>query len=97
MRNKKQGTGLMILAGISVLLLATPAFAGADATFSEISGQIQAWMQGSLGMLMALFGGILGVGSAVKGDWAGLGTGIGVGAGAYYMPNILPTIVQGLI
>lgn len=88
---------MVLVVGVPVLLMTASAFAGTDTTFDEIASTIRNWMQGSLGMVLALFGGILGVGSAVKGDWAGLGTGIGIGAGSYYMPNVLPSIITGLI
>jgi len=85
--------------GVStVLWLAVPlatAWAGGDDTFQTIADQLTAWMQGSLGTALSLFGGILGVGSAIRGDWAGLGTGIGVAAGAYYLPTVVGKIVTG--
>ncbi|MEW6542463.1 MAG: hypothetical protein AB1411_02505 [Nitrospirota bacterium] len=93
-------TGVLVVAAVMLvlpLLMVASAYAGTDTTFDEIAQTVRGWMQGSLGMVLSLFGGILGVGSAVKGDWAGLGTGIGIAAGSYYIPNVLPSIITGLM
>lgn len=95
--SKRQVAQVLMLAAVPVFFGALSAFAGTDTTFDEIAQTVRNWMQGSLGMVLALFGGVLGVGAAVKGDWAGLGTGIGIGAGSYYVPNVLPSIITGLI
>lgn len=95
MRKAATIVGAVVL--VALPLLAASAYAGTDTTFDEIASTIRGWMQGSLGMVLALFGGLLGVGSAIKGDWAGLGTGIGIAAGSYYLPNVLPSIITGLV
>ena len=87
--------GLMVLA--SFVVLAVPAFAGADATFGPLVTLLTNYMQGSLGTLLALVAGAIGLGSAMAGRWAGMFTGFGVAAGAVYNPNIIPTITQGLM
>jgi conjugal transfer pilus assembly protein TraA len=83
--------GLMMIVGSGI------AWAGSDTTFSDIVTTVTGWLQGSLGTLMALFGAAIGVGSAIQGNWTGMGTGIGVAAGSYYLPQIIPTITQGLL
>jgi conjugal transfer pilus assembly protein TraA len=37
----------------------------------------------------------MGVGSAIRGNWVGLGAGVGVAMGSFYLPNIIPTITAG--
>jgi len=46
---------------------------------------------------MALFAALMGVGSAIRGNWIGLAAGVGVAMGAFYLPNIIPTITTGLM
>ncbi len=87
--------GLMIFA--SLVVLAVPAFAGADATFGPLVTLLTNYMQGSLGTLLALVAGAIGLGSAMAGRWAGMFTGFGVAAAAFYIPNIIPTITTGLM
>ena len=87
--------GLMVLA--SFVVLAVPAFAGADATFGPLVTLLTNYMQGSLGTLLALVAGAIGLGSAMAGRWAGMFTGFGVAATAFYIPNIIPTITTGLM
>jgi len=87
--------GLMVLA--SFVVLAVPAFAGADATFGPLVTLLTNYMQGSLGTLLALVAGAIGLGSAMAGRWAGMFTGFGVAAAAFYIPNIIPTITTGLM
>ena len=87
--------GLMVLA--SFVVLAVPAFAGADATFGPLVTLLTNYMQGSLGTLLALVAGAIGLGSAMAGRCAGMFTGFGVAAAAFYIPNIIPTITTGLM
>ncbi len=87
--------GLMVVA--SFVVLAVPAFAGADATFSPLVTLLTNYMQGSLGTLLALVAGAIGLGSAMAGRWAGMFTGFGVAAAGYYIPSIIPTITTGLM
>ncbi len=87
----------MVLAAAVVLVGSASAFAGADATFAPLVLQVTNWLQGSLGTLMALFAALMGVGSAIRGNWVGLGAGVGVAMGAFYLPNIIPTITTGLM
>lgn len=87
----------MLLAAAVVLVGSASAFAGADATFAPLVLQVTNWLQGSLGTLMALFAALMGVGSAIRGNWVGLGAGVGVAMGAFYLPNIIPTITTGLM
>lgn len=83
---------------VALLLMQTNvALAGADTTFSDLVTTVTNWLQGSMGTLLALFGAAIGVGSAIQGNWTGMGTGIGVAAGAYYLPRIIPTITTGLM
>ena len=78
-----------------LILSAGVAQAGADATFAPLVLQVTGWLQGSLGTLLALFAALMGVGSAIRGNWVGLGAGVGVAMGAFYLPNIIPTITAG--
>ncbi|UVT18170.1 MAG: hypothetical protein H8K04_21055 (plasmid) [Nitrospira sp.] len=78
-----------------LILSAGVANAGADATFAPLVLQVTGWLQGSLGTLLALFAALMGVGSAIRGNWVGLGAGVGVAMGAFYLPNIIPTITAG--
>lgn len=87
----------LLLAAAVVLVGSASAFAGADATFAPLVLQVTNWLQGSLGTLMALFAALMGVGSAIRGNWVGLGAGVGVAMGAFYLPNIIPTITTGLM
>ena len=73
------------------------AFAGADVTFAPLVATVTGWLQGSLGTLLALFAALMGVGSAIRGNWIGLAAGVGVAMGAFYLPNIIPTITTGLM
>lgn len=84
---------LMLLAAAAV----PDAFAGANATFAPLVTMVTGWLQGSLGTLMALFAALMGVGSAIRGNWIGLAAGIGVAMGAFYIPTIIPTITSGLM
>jgi conjugal transfer pilus assembly protein TraA len=87
----------MLLATVAVMMSAGAAMAGADATFAPLVTQVTGWLQGSLGTLLALFAALMGVGSAIRGNWVGLGAGVGVAMGAFYLPNIIPTITAGLM
>ena len=84
-----------LLAFALLILSAGVANAGADATFAPLVLQVTGWLQGSLGTLLALFAALMGVGSAILGNWVGLGAGVGVAMGAFYLPNIIPTITAG--
>lgn len=87
----------MIILALAVVLFATSSYAGADATFAPLVTTVTGWLQGSLGTLMALFAALMGVGSAIRGNWIGLAAGVGVAMGAFYIPNIIPTITTGLM
>jgi len=87
----------MLLAAIVLVVGASSAFAGADATFAPLVVTVTGWLQGSLGTLMALFAALMGVGSAIRGNWIGLAAGVGVAMGAFYLPNIIPTITTGVM
>jgi conjugal transfer pilus assembly protein TraA len=94
--SKKMNT-MIAFAFVLLAIGATSAFAGADATFNPLVTQVTGWMQGSLGTLLALFAALMGVGSAIRGNWIGLGAGVGVSMGAFYLPTIIPTITSGLM
>ncbi len=79
------------------LFMTAGSYAGADATFAPLVVTVTGWLQGSLGTLMALFAALMGVGSAIRGNWIGLAAGVGVAMGAFYLPNIIPTITTGLM
>ena len=87
--------GLVLFA--SVVVMALPVFAGADATFTPLVTLITNYMQGSLGLLLALAAAAYGLVSAIAGRWGEMFGGFGVGAGFFYVPTILPTIVTGLL
>ena len=93
----KMSQKMAALAALIMVVGATSAFAGADATFNPLVTQVTGWMQGSLGTLLALFAALMGVGSAIRGNWIGLGAGVGVSMGAFYLPTIIPTITSGLM
>ena len=94
MRNSRKA---VVLAVAVLLMGSASAFAGADATFTPLVTTVTGWLQGSLGTLMALFAALMGVGSAIRGNWIGLGAGVGVAMGAFYLPNIIPTITTGFM
>jgi hypothetical protein len=50
------------------LSVSTPALAGGDATFAPITARIDAWLNGSLGYLIALVAFLTGVVNAVRGE-----------------------------
>jgi conjugal transfer pilus assembly protein TraA len=81
----------------SFVAMALPAFAGADATFTPLVTLVTNYMQGSLGLLLALAAATYGLVSAIAGRWGEMFAGFGVGAGFFYVPTILPTIVTGLL
>ena len=87
----------IVMAAAVLLMGCGSAFAGADATFAPLVVTVTGWLQGSLGTLMALFAALMGVGSAIRGNWIGLAAGVGVAMGAFYLPNIIPTITTGLM
>lgn len=87
----------IILAAALLVMASVSAFAGADATFAPLVATVSGWLQGSLGTLMALFAALMGVGSAIRGNWIGLAAGVGVAMGAFYLPSIIPTITTGLM
>jgi conjugal transfer pilus assembly protein TraA len=87
----------IVMAAAVLLMGSVSAFAGADATFAPLVTTVTGWLQGSLGTLMALFAALMGVGSAIRGNWIGLAAGVGVAMGAFYLPNIIPTITTGLM
>ena len=87
----------MLFAAAMLVVASASAFAGADATFAPLVVTVTGWLQGSLGTLMALFAALMGVGSAIRGNWIGLAAGVGVAMGAFYLPNIIPTITTGLM
>ena len=88
---------LAMVAVSSFVVMAIPAHAGADATFTPLVTLLTNYMQGSLGTLLALIAGAIGLGSAMAGRWAYMFTGFGVAAGSFYIPTILPTITTGLL
>lgn len=81
----------------SLVIMAVPAFAGADTTFNPLNVLLTNWLQGSLGTLLALVAGAIGLGSAMAGRWGYMFTGFGVAAGAFYLPTVIPTITTGLM
>ncbi len=81
----------------SMVIMAVPAFAGADATFGPLNTLLTGWMQGSLGTLLGLIAGAIGLGSAMAGRWGYMFTGFGVAAGSFYLPTVIPTITTGLM
>jgi conjugal transfer pilus assembly protein TraA len=87
----------IMLAAAVLVLASASAFAGADATFAPLVTTVTGWLEGSLGTLMALFAALMGVGSAIRGNWIGLAAGVGVAMGAFYLPKIIPTITTGLM
>ncbi|MDE2439448.1 MAG: hypothetical protein KGP14_00380 [Betaproteobacteria bacterium] len=50
------------------LSMASPAFAGGDATFQPITNRIDGWLNGSLGYLIALVAFLIGVVNAIRGE-----------------------------
>ncbi|MBK8380264.1 MAG: hypothetical protein IPL14_20810 [Nitrospira sp.] len=81
--------GLMVLA--SFVVLAVPAFAGADATFGPLVTVDQLYA-GAAGTLLALVAGAIRIGI---GDGRPLGLACSpdsCGGSAFYIPNIIPTI-----
>ena len=88
---------LAMVAVSSFVVMAIPAHAGADATFTPLVTLLTNYMQGSLGTLLALIAGAIGLGSAMAGRWAYMFTGFGIAAGSFYIPTILPTITTGLV
>jgi len=88
---------MFVFALVAVAFSSVSAFAGADATFNPLVLQVTGWLQGSLGTLLALFAALMGVGSAIRGNWVGLGAGVGVAMGAFYLPAIIPSITTGLM
>lgn len=95
--SKKLSKMFLLFAVVAVAMSSASAFAGADATFNPLVLQVTGWLQGSLGTLMALFAALMGVGSAIRGNWIGLAAGVGVAMGAFYLPTIIPTITTGLM
>ena len=93
----KQNASVLAIAVLAIALSSASAFAGADATFNPLVVQVTGWLQGSLGTLLALFAALMGVGSAIRGNWVGLGAGVGVAMGAFYLPAIIPSITTGLM
>jgi conjugal transfer pilus assembly protein TraA len=87
--------GMVMFASFVVMTI--PAHAGADATFAPLVTLITNYMQGSLGLLLALVAATYGLVSAIAGRWGEMFAGFGVGAGFFYVPTILPTIVTGLL
>ena len=97
---KQVGSMAMVLGMVvfaSFIAVAPPAFAGADATFTPLVTLVTNYMQGSLGLLLALAAATYGLVSAIAGRWGEMFAGFGVGAGFFYVPTILPTIVTGLL
>jgi len=90
-------SSMFLYAMVAVMFSSVAAFAGADATFAPLVATVTGWLQGSLGTLLALFAALMGVGSAIRGNWIGLAAGVGVAMGAFYLPNIIPTITTGLM
>ncbi len=90
-------TVLGIVMFASFVVMAIPAHAGADATFTPLVTLVTNYMQGSLGLLLALVAATYGLVSAIAGRWGAMFGGFGVGAGFFYVPTILPTIVTGLL
>ena len=79
-----------------VVVLAVPAFAGADATFGpgHVVDQLYA---GSLGTLLALVAGAIGLGSAMADPVGRHVHRVRCGGSSLLYPNIIPTITTGLV
>ena len=73
--------GLGIVMFASFVVMAIPAYAGADATFTPLVTLVTNYMQGSLGLLLALVAATYGLVSAIAGRWGAMFGGFGVGAG----------------
>ena len=90
-----------IVSGVAIVAMmamgAVSVHAGADATFTPLVTLLTNYMQGSLGTLLALIAGAIGLGSAMAGRWAYMFTGFGIAAGSFYIPTILPSITTGLL
>lgn len=87
----------MVVAAACAVVSVVPASAGADATFTPLVTLITNYMQGSLGLLLALAGALFGLVSALGGRYGQMASGFAMAAGFFYIPTILPTIVTGLI
>lgn len=63
---------MAVIAGLFVaalcMALIAPAIAGGDTTFSPMTTQLNAWLSGSLGYMIALVAFIIGVVNAIRGD-----------------------------
>ena len=81
--------GLMaVVAGLS----ATPAFAGTDTTFDSINTLLESWVVGSLGIMLALGGLVMGIIQMLRQNWGGAAIGFGVALLAATGPGIIKTI-----
>ena len=98
-----KGRAVMVLGTLAMVLVATfvvaaiPAHAGADATFTPLVTLITNYMTGSLGLLLSLAGALFGLVSVLSGRYGQMAAGFAMAAGFFYIPNILPTIVAGLV
>jgi conjugal transfer pilus assembly protein TraA len=77
------------LAAVLMVLLASPAFAGTDSTFSLAVTKIIGWMSGSLGVLISLLALVTALIGAVTGKLMLLTSAVGVALAFYVGPGVI--------
>ena len=80
-----------------VVLSATPAFAGTDTTFGTAVTQVTGWLEGSLGILVALAGVGYGMFGLFQRSWASAFLGVALALIGSIGPGIVTGIFTGVI
>ena len=80
-----------------VALMASPALAGTDTTFGSAVTQVTGWLEGSLGVLIALAGVGFGMFSLFQRNWAGAFLGVALALIGSIGPGIVTGIFTGVI
>jgi len=70
---------------------------GADTTFDTLVTPLQAWLEGSLGDVVALVGFIVGIGFAIGGSFMVAGASFLIALAAVAAPTIITGITTGLM
>lgn len=72
-------------------------FGGADSTFDTLSAPLQAWLEGSLGDVIALVGFIVGIAVAASGSFMVAGASFLIALAAVAAPTIITGITTGVM
>ena len=94
---KSRATKMLALAVAAGVASAGTAHAGTDTTFGTMNTKIEAWITGSLGVLLGLGGLMMSIISLMRQQWGGAAIGIIVALAGATGPAIIKGIFTGVI